>query len=190
MSKIKATTDYAYTSDGSAFTQFRLSGTTVEAVADMIQRDELSNFAGGRSIKVGDKPGRYAFNPLGGPPGTLRDLDANPDGSFTLTLRGPIHGGGQVEIKKDTNGDVLIREKGIRYKPDLRFVPVAGQVQALAEALPFGIGSVAKAIRTGFENVAGAPLAALHVEKAKNGELTETLVHGLSLHEEPTPKAR
>jgi hypothetical protein len=183
---IKVANDYAYTKDGAAYTEFRVQGSSLEEVKAMILNDNLSNFAGGSSIKVGDTPGRYAFNPLGGPPGTLRDIQENPDGSLALTLRGPIHGGGHVEISAEPNGDVMIREQGIRYQPDLRFIPGAGQMEAMAEMVPF-FGALPKMFREGMEGIAGAPLAELHVMKAKNGDLCATLERGLAMHRQNSP---
>ena len=182
-STIKVIAEWATTHDGAAHTRFRVRGATETEVRDMIERDELSAFAGGTSFKVGDKPGRYAFNPLGGPPGTLRDVDALEDGSHRLTLTGPIHGGGAFRISTDAaTGDVLIEEQGITYRPDLRYVPVAGQMQALFEATIPVFGGIARAIREGMESVAGAPLAALHVHMAQSGRIAKNLEEGLRRH--------
>jgi hypothetical protein len=179
---LRVTTEHARTHDGAAYTRFRVQGATEQEVRTVLERAELSDFAGGSSLKVGDKPGRYAFNPLGGPPGTLRDLDRMDDGTLQLTLRGPIHGGGKVRLSTDpATGDVLIEELGVSYRPDLRFVPMAGQAEALFEMLPV-LGGLARGVRELVEKEMGAPLAALHVSKAESGEIARNLEAGLRKH--------
>lgn len=182
---LKVIAELATVRDGTAHTRFRVKGATESEVRKMIEEDKLSDFAGGTAIKVGEKPGRFAFSPLGGPPGTLRDLDAKADGSLKLTLRGPIHGGGDVFVRTDpANGDVLIEERGIAYRPDLRFVPVAGQMEALFEAVVPVFGGIARAMREGFEKVAGTPMAGLHVFLANSGHIAKNLEEGLRRHRE------
>lgn len=151
--------------EGRARSELRFTNTNVDAVKKMFLSDHPNDFFPGasaanrRSLPGGGQ--EMDENPLGGPPIMHTRIEPTARG-VRSEFTGLIKGGAELQIY-ERDGYTHVSET-TSVKPNLRAIPVAGQMMRAAEAVPF-FGGFARMSREVAEEMGGTVFAGIHASK-------------------------